>query len=225
MARAKPNKSKKSSLPTSGWIDISVPLSDGMVHWPDDPDIEIKKVLNIKNGDECNLTHVSMAVHAGTHMDAPCHFRRSGTSIDKMPLSAAIGKARVIEITNDEFIHVEEIRPHRIRKGERLLFKTKNSKSRWDNKPFNKNFVHLSIEAAKFLAERKVQTIGIDYLSIGGYGGNVIEVHEIILKAGIWVIEGLDLSKIESGNYDLICLPIKIAGSDGAPARALVRPI
>ena len=225
MARVKTNKSKKSSLPTSGWIDISVPLSDGMVHWPDDPDVEIKKVLNIKNGDECNLTHVSMAVHAGTHMDAPCHFKQSGISIDKMPLTASIGKARVIEITDSQFINVKEIRPHRIRKGERLLFKTKNSKSRWDNKPFNKNFVHLSIEAAKFLAERKVQTIGIDYLSIGGYGGNVIEVHEIILKAGIWVIEGLDLSKIESGNYDLVCLPIKITGSDGAPARALVRPI
>jgi arylformamidase len=85
--------------------------------------------------------------------------------------------------------------------------------------------VHLSVETAKYLSERKVQTIGIDYLSIGGYGGNVIEVHEIILKAGIWVIEGLDLSKIGSGNYDLVCLPIKIAGSDGAPARALVRPI
>jgi len=88
-----------------------------------------------------------------------------------------------------------------------------------------KKFVHLSIEAAKFLSERKVQTIGIDYLSIGGYGGNVVQVHDIILKAGIWVIEGLNLSKIVSGNYELNCLPIKIAGADGAPARALIRRI
>jgi len=218
-------KSKKSSLPTSGWMDISVPLSDGMLHWPEDPPIEIKRVIDMKNGDEYNLTHVSMAVHTGTHMDAPCHFRRSGISIDKMPLTASVGEARVIEITDNEFINVEEIRPHRIRKGERILFKTKNSKRKWINKPFNRKFVHLSIEAAKYLSERKVQTIGIDYLSIGGYEGNVVEVHDIILKAGIWVIEGLDLSKIEPGDYNLICLPIKIAGSDGAPARALVSPI
>ena len=221
----KTKKSKKSGLPSTGWIDISVPLSDGMLHWPEDPPIEIKRVIDMKNGDEYNLTHLSMAAHAGTHMDAPCHFRRSGLSIDKMPLTASMGKARVIEIEDNEFINVEEIRPHRIRRGERILFKTKNSTRKWINKPFNKKFVHLSIEAAKFLAQREVQTIGIDYLSIGGYEGNVIEVHDIILKTGIWVIEGLDLSKIEPGNYDLVCLPIKIAKSDGAPARALVRPI
>ena len=223
--KSKSKKSRKSNLPTSGWIDISVPLSNSMVHWPDDPPVEIKRVLDINNGDEYNLTHISMAAHAGTHMDAPSHFRKSGISIDKMPLTAAIGKARLIEITDNEFIKVEEIRPHRIRSGERILFKTKNSKRRWDNKPFNKRFVHLSIEAAEFLADRKVVMIGIDYLSIGGFEGNVIEVHNIILKAGIWVIEGLDLSKIRPGYYDLVCLPIKIADSDGAPARALVRQI
>jgi len=221
----KTKKNKRGNLPTNGWIDISVPLSDDMVHWPEDPPVEIKRVLDMNNGDEYNLTHVSMAVHTGTHMDAPCHFRKSGMSIDKMPLTASVGKARVLEITDTEFINVEEIRPHRIRKGQRILFKTKNSRRRWEDKPFNKKFVHLSIEAAKYLSERRVQTIGIDYLSIGGYEGNVIEVHDIILKAGIWVIEGLDLSRIEAGNYDLICLPIKISGSDGAPARALVRPI
>jgi len=218
-------KNKKSNLPTTGWIDISVPLSDGMLHWPDDPPVEIKRVLDINNGDEYSLTHISMAVHAATHMDAPCHFRKSGISIDKMPLAAVMGKVRVIEIRDNEFITVEEIRPYRIRKGERILFKTKNSKRRWDNKPFNKKFVHLSLQAARLLADRKVQTIGIDYLSIGGYGGNVIEVHDVILKAGIWVIEGLDLSKIKPGDYEIVCLPIKIKGSDGAPARALIRPI
>jgi len=219
------NKDKPYKSLEDGWIDISVSLTDGMIHWPDDPPTEIKRGLDISNGDDYSLTHISMAVHAGTHMDAPCHFRKSGTSIDKMPLSAAIGKARVIEIEDGELITVEEIRPHRIRKDEKILFKTKNSKSRWDNKPFNKKFVHLSTEAAQFLAERKVQTIGIDYLSIGGYDGNVIEVHNIILKAGIWVIEGLNLTKILPGNYELNCLPMKIAGSDGAPSRALIRPI
>ena len=209
----------------SGWIDISVSLTDSMLHWPDDPPVEIKKVLDMSKGDECNLTHISMAVHAGTHMDAPRHFKKSGSGIDKMPPSAVIGKARVIEIKDDELINVEEIRPHRIKKGERILFKTKNSKSKWINKPFNKKFIHLSTDAASFLAGRKVQMIGVDYLSIGGYQGNGAEVHDIILKAGIWVVEGLDLTKIEPGEYEIICLPIKIAGSDGAPARAILRPI
>lgn len=209
----------------AGWVDVSATLSDGMVHWPQDPPVKIKQILNVKKGDECNLTHLSMAAHTGTHLDAPYHFRGSGKSIDKMPLTAAIGKARVIEISDKEFITVEEIKPHRITRGERILFKTNNSKSRWDNKPFNRKFVHLSTEAALYLADRGVQTIGIDYLSIGGYKGNVVQVHDIILKAGIWVIEGLNLSKVQAGSYELNCLPIKIAGSDGAPARALLRPV
>ena len=209
----------------SGWIDVSVPLTNGMAYWPSDPKVEIKRINDMKDGDEDNLTHISMCAHSGTHMDAPCHFRKSAKSIDKMPLTAGVGKARVIEIIDKEFITVEEIRPYRIRKGERILFKTKNSRSRWDNKPFMKKFVHLSTEAATFLAEKEVQTIGIDYLSIGGFEGNVMEVHNIILKAGIWVIEGLNLSKIIPGDYELICLPIKISGADGAPSRALLRAI
>ncbi len=209
----------------AGWIDITVSLTDGMVHWPEDPPVEIRKVLDMNRGDDCNLTHISMAAHAGTHIDAPRHFRKSGKGIDKMPLTAAVGIARVIEITDKEFITVDELRPHRIRSGERILFKTRNSKQRWDKKPFRKEFVHLSTDAAKMLAARKVRTIGIDYLSIGGYGGNVVEVHDIILRAGICVIEGLNLSKINPGRYELNCLPIKIAGSDGAPARAIIRPI
>lgn len=218
-------KNKEYKSLDSGWMDISVPLTNGMVYWPTDPKVEIKRIHDMKDGDQDNLTHISMCAHSGTHMDAPCHFRKSGKSIDKMPLSAGIGKARVIEITDRDFITVEEIRPYRILKNERILFKTTNSRSRWDNKPFMKKFVHLSTDAAIFLAERQVQTIGIDYLSIGGYEGNAVEVHDIILKAGIWVIEGLNLNKIEPGKYELNCLPIKISGADGAPSRALIRPI
>ena len=216
------NSKKRQSLDT-GWIDISVPLKNGMARWPTDPEIIITKIDSIKNGDVDNLTHVSMCAHTGTHMDAPSHFIKSGKTIDKMPVSATVGEARVIEIKDKEFITVEEIRPYRIRKREIILFKTGNSKTRWDNKPFKKKFVHLSTEAAQYLASRQVKTIGVDYLSIGGYDGNVVEVHNIILKAGIWVIEGLDLSKIKPGDYELNCLPIKLTGADGAPCRALIR--
>lgn len=206
-------------------MDISVPISDGMVHWPDDPPVRIYRLQDMGKGDDCNVSAVSMAVHTATHMDAPSHFTKLKTGIDKMPLSAVVGNVRVIEIEDEESIRLEEIRPHRIRKGEKILFKTKNSKRKWDKKPFDEKFVYISTEAARFLAERGVQTIGVDYLSIGGFDGNIVEVHQIILKARIWVIEGLDLSRVGPGSYEMVCLPIKIENCDGAPARALLRPV
>ena len=218
-------KGKTPSVTSDGWIDVSVTLADGMVHWPGDPDVQIRRIEDMDKGDVCNVTHISMCAHTGTHMDAPSHFTKSKLGMDKMPLSATIGRARVIEITDPDRITVDEIRPYRIRKGERILFKTRNSKRKWDNKPFKEKFVHLSVEAAQFLADRDIQTIGVDYLSIGGYNGNVTEVHHIILEAGIWAIEGLDLSKVEAGKYEMICLPLKISKCDGAPARALLRPL
>lgn len=227
MRSPKPEGSKKKSyeLGSEDWIDISVPLSDGMVHWPGDPPVRIFRLQDMEKGDDCNLSAVSMSVHTATHMDAPSHFTKLRTGIDKMPLSAVVGNVRVIEIDDGETIGVGEMRPHRIRKGERILFKTRNSKRKWDKKPFDEKFVHLSTEAAKYLVDRQVQTIGVDYLSIGGYEGNVVEVHHIILNARIWVIEGLDLSRVEPGDYELICLPIKIENCEGAPARALLRPV
>lgn len=223
MAQSKAKK--KQPLTSTGWIDASVPISDGMVHWPGDPAVKIKHLSDMDQGDDYTVSHISMMVHTGTHMDAPLHFTKSKTGMDKMPLDATVGKARVIEIHSKDYITPEELRPQRIRKGERILFKTRNSKSKWDRKPFNKKFIPLSIDAARFLAERKIKTLGVDYLSIGEYDGNVVEVHRTILKAGIWVIEGLDLSKIEPGDYEMICLPLKIVKSDGAPARAILRKL
>ena len=213
------------SLGSEDWIDITVPLSDGMVHWPGDPPVKVFRLRDMGKGDDFNMTALSMSVHTATHLDAPSHFTKLKTGIDKMPLSAVVGNARVIEIEDRELITEEEIRPHRIKKGERILFKTRNSNRKWGKKPFDENFVHLSTGAAKYLVERQVQTIGVDYLSIGGYEGNVSEVHHIILTARIWVIEGLDLSQVEPGDYELICLPIKIENCEGAPARALLRPV
>ncbi len=218
-------KKAKSASATNEWIDISVPISDGMVRWPDDPPVRIYRLHDMEKGDDCNVSAVSMTVHTATHMDAPSHFTKLKTGIDRMPLSAVVGNVRIIEIDDAESIKLEEIRPHRIRKGERILFKTRNSKRKWDKKPFDEKFVYISTEAATYLAERKVQTIGVDYLSIGGFDGNIVEVHQIILKARIWVIEGLDLSRVEPGNYEMMCLPIKIENCEGAPARALLRPL
>lgn len=216
---------KRLSLSSHGWVDVSVPLRSGMVHWPGDPDVRIEEILNMVKGDDCNVSTISMSAHTGTHVDSPYHFIKSGASISDMPLSAMIGKARVIEIKDSKSIKPEQLRPYNLKKGERILFKTLNSQRCWNVENFIEDFVYLSTEAARFLAKKNVRTIGVDYLSIGGYKTNIVQVHRILLGAGIWIIEGLDLSKVREGTYEMICLPINIVKCDGAPARAVLRLI
>ena len=205
------------------WMDISVAIHTGMVHWPDNPPVRVEYMLHIERGDICTVSTLSMGSHTGTHMDGPFHFLPEGQGLHEMPLDAAIGLARVIEIRDPESIKPDELRPHNIRQGERLLFKTKNSARCWQTDTFVEDFVYLSQEAARYLASVGVQTVGIDYLSVGGFKKDGLETHLALLGAGIWIIEGLDLSQVEPGTYELICLPLKIAGSDGAPARAILR--
>jgi arylformamidase len=217
------------------WLDVSVVMRDGMVHWPDDPGVSITLAVKLgapiagKPGQTapCNLTRMSLSVHTGTHMDAPRHFIADGRTMESMPLDAVVGPCRVIEIKHRTQITVEELRPHRPRRGERLLFKTRNSKQSWklaETGIFDRKFVHIPADTAQYLVERGVRTVGVDYLSVGGWETDGVECHQILLGAEVWIIEGLDLSKIKPGAYDLICLPLKILGADGAPARAILRP-
>ncbi len=214
-------------LPVSGneWIDISVPVFTGMAFWPDNPPIEIEYVMSMERGDPCNVSKISLGAHTGTHMDAPLHFIKGGKSIDEMPLTATIGEARVIAIEDTESIKVAELERHEIQEGERILFKTINSTQAWAQKTFVKDFVFIEPEAAQYLAEKKIQTVGVDYLSVGGFYRGGPETHRALLGAGIWVIEGLNLSQVTPGNYELLCLPIKFAGIEGGPARAILRPL
>ena len=203
---------------------MSVTLRSGMVHWPGDPEVTIERVRKMESGDDCNVSTISMSAHTGTHIDSPFHFVKSGVAIHDLPLSAVIGEARVIEIVDPESIKPEELRLHRIRKGERILFKTLNSERCWKSDKFVEDFVYVSTDSLKYLVDRGVRTIGVDYLSVGGYNKNINQVHRVLLKSGIWIIEGLYLSRVKQGNYELICLPIKIESGDGAPARAVLRP-
>jgi len=166
-----------------------------------------------------------MGAHTGTHMDAPAHFVRGGIGIDDMPVDAAMGWARVIPIRDRKSIKPDELVRHAIRRGERVLFKTHNSSHCWDTDSFVEDFVYLSATAAQYLAERQVRLVGVDYLSVGGFRADGVESHQALLKAGIWIIEGLNLKRVRPGRVQLVCLPLKIAGGDGGPARALVRPI
>jgi arylformamidase len=207
----------------SEFIDVSIPLRNGMVHWPGDAPFSRLQTLHIANGDACNLSQISTSAHIGTHMDAPRHFLADGKGIETMPIAATIGPARVIEIQNPDRIPIHELEPHHLAKGERVLFKTANSANHWKVHEFQEKFVYIPQDTAHYLAKCEVQTVGVDYLSVGGYEIDSAETHRALLGAGIWIIEGLNLEHVEPGDYELICLPLKIVGSDGAPARAVLR--
>ncbi|MDY7018062.1 MAG: cyclase family protein [Nitrospirota bacterium] len=207
------------------WLDISVALHDGMVHWPSDPAVKITLMQAITDGYCANLTKLDMSAHTGTHMDAPRHYMERGISMEQMPLSAGMGAARVIAIEDPHEIGLSELMRHAPQAGERLLLKTRNSDHDWESVNFMPDFVALSVEAACYLAACKVQTVGVDYLSVGGYYSDGTATHRALLEAGIWIIEGLNLRQAGAGNYEIICLPLKIMGADGAPARAVLRPL
>jgi arylformamidase len=208
---------------SSSWIDVTVPVRDGMVHWPDNPPIRLVRTADVAKGDPATVSQLSLGVHSGTHVDAPVHFVADGTGVDAVPVEHLIGEARVVEIRDPRSIGVEELRSLQPRAGERLLFKTRNSARCWNVATFVPDYVYLSLEGARLLAERRVRTVGIDYLSIAGMHEGV-PTHLALLREGICIIEGLDLSAVEPGAYELICLPLRIAGADGAPARVMLRP-
>jgi arylformamidase len=212
-------------MPTNEWIDVTWPVFQGMVHWPGDPVFEASREKSIPAGDVCNLTRMSLSAHTGTHMDAPLHFIDGGEPMEAMPIDAVAGRARVIEIDDPLAIGPDELAKHELKRGEIVLFKTRNSHEYIQSPTFVEDFVHISAAGAKHLVERGVKTVGVDYLSIGGFKTDGVECHRIILGAGIWVIEGLDLRKIEPGDYELVCLPLKLVGADGAPARAIMRRV
>jgi arylformamidase len=206
------------------WIDVSVTVRSGMPHWPDNPPIYLERAQDIGRGDDANVSHMAMGVHTGTHMDGPVHFIHGGAGLDEMPLDATIGAARVIEISDPREVTATELRSYELRPLERILLRTSNSIRCWTTNDFVDDFVYISEPAAEYLVDSRVQTVGIDYLSVGGYHVDGAKVHRILLDAGIWIIEGLNLSSAPAGPYYMICLPVKLHGSDGAPARAILRP-
>lgn len=203
------------------WLDISLPLHNSMVNWPDDPPFNIERVQDLDKGDSYNLSKISMSAHSGTHIDAPLHFLKKGISVGEMSLDITNGPVRVLDLLKDT-IEVADIESFHIVKDERILFKTKNS-SFWTSDRFMEKYAYLSEETAKYLAKIGVKMVGTDYLSIGGYHNDGAETHRILLEAGIWIIEGLDLSGVTPGEYDLICLPLRLVNGEGSPVRAVLK--
>ena len=168
------------------------------------------------------MSHLSLGVHSGTHVDAPVHFIPGGMGVDALPLDRLLGDVRVLALPLGPAITKEALRQHAPLRGERLLFKTSNSSRRWDASDFQPDFTYLSSDGARFLVEAGVRTVGIDYLSIAGMEEGEA-THRLLLEAGVCIIEGLDLTRVEPGPYEMMCLPLRLADGDGAPARVLLR--
>jgi arylformamidase len=206
------------------WIDVSMPIHAGMIVWPGDRGVSLERACSIERGDLYNLTECQFSAHTGTHIDAPLHFMRDGAATDSLPLDALLGPARVIRVENPVAISPADLPPD-LERGERILFQTENSFCRITASQFQTDFVYLSKEAAQVLVTAGVRCVGIDYLSVGGYSHDLVETHLVLLGSGVWIIEGLDLSGVEAGRFELVCLPLKLVGAEGSPARAALRQL
>lgn len=203
------------------WIDVSVPVSEKMAVFAYEQKPQFERRASMDRGDMGNNSTIHMGIHTGTHLDAPRHGIIDGKTIDKMPLSDAIGPARVIEINDMEAVRAEALKQYQFKRGERVLFKTQNSARCWKTDAFVADFVYIAPDAAQILADAEVRLVGIDYLSVGGPP----ETHKIFLIAGVWLLEGLDLSAVIPGNYNLVCLPLRLIGVEGSPVRAVLQPL
>jgi arylformamidase len=202
--------------------DISVPIHPAMPVWPGDPPVVIERVKSMAEGAHDNVSRIDIGVHAGTHVDAPIHFIADGVGADRVPLDALIGSAVVVDATHlNRHLGSGELSSLAIPEGtERVLFKTTNSEL-WESDHFETGFLGVTEDGARWLMERGVRLVGIDYLSIAPYGVSV-PTHRALLGAGVAILEGTDLRGVEPGEYELICAPLRIVGADGAPARALL---
>jgi arylformamidase len=192
-------------------FDISVPVQPGMVTYPGDPTVKLERVSAIADGAVANISRLDFGVHTGTHVDAPLHFIDGAPGTEQLPLDVLVGPARVIEATS---LDAEGLAQAEL--TERVLFKTSNSEL-WSRDEFAHDFVSLEEDGARLLVDRGVRLIGIDYLSVGDEGA-----HHVLLEAGVVAIEGLDLRGVDPGEYQLVCAPLKLVGSDGAPARVFL---
>ena len=209
---------------TAGWIDVSVPLRPGVPTFPGDPTFAMDRPISIAAGAMANVSRIDMGAHTGTHLDAPAHFIEGAATTESIPLGVCVGPAWVVDATAlHRTIGPDELAGLDLPAGEtRLLFKTPNSEL-WNLAGFSDAFIGLDGDAARVLVERGVRLVGTDYLSIAPFG-HPAPTHLALLSAGVVIVEGLDLRAVEPGPVELLCLPLRLVGSDGVPARALVRP-
>lgn len=202
--------------------DISLTLRQRMPVYPGEPLPLIEPMKQIERGDYCNVSRLTIATHTGTHIDAPLHFLPGALSVDQLPVDVLVGPALVVEMAVDQEITAADLEAAAIRpETERLLFKTRNSRL-LDDEDFRRDFVYLTLDAARWLVERGVRLVAIDYLSVEQMDAQPNIVHETLLRADVVIVEGVDLRQVAPGSYLLACLPLKIESADGSPVRAVL---
>jgi len=204
-------------------IDISVPISSTMPVYKGDPPVSIARVASFDKGDNMTLSRLSMGAHTGTHLDAPLHFIPGGKTIEQLDLNVLIGPVRVLDLPAVQHqVSAADLDAANLPAGtQRVLFKTRNS-ALWAEPGFHEDFVGIGADAARWLVAHGVLLVGIDYLSIEVFGSHDYPAHKTLLGAGVIALEGVDLRNVAPGDYQLICLPIKLEGAEGAPARVVL---
>jgi arylformamidase len=205
------------------WIDVTVPIEDDMIIWPGDPPFVSERVKTIAESGVCNVTRLDFGAHTGTHVDAPIHFLDGAAGAETTPLDVLIGPAWVVDATDVQgALNETAVRRLDIPQGEqRLLFKTTNG-SIWSGGVFEPGFVAFDTGGAEEIVARGARLVGLDFLSVARFD-DAIGTHRTLLGGGVVILEGLDLRSVEPGPYELICLPLRVVGCDGGPARALLR--
>jgi arylformamidase len=205
------------------FLDVSVPLAAGVPTYPGNPEFELQPIKRIANGDSSNVSRIVMGTHAATHVDAPKHFFDDGAGTDGLDLELLLGRARVVEITRRGGITAEDLMAAGLREDIRVLFKTPNSAYWNGGGGFRPDYTHVTESGARYLVDQGVKLVGVDYLSVEEFKKAGAPAHRALLSQGVIIIEGLNLSEAEPGMYELYCLPIRIAGADGAPARVVLK--
>lgn len=203
-------------------LDVSVPLVPGTPTYPGNPEFELQPIKRIAEGGSSNVSRVVMGTHTGTHVDAPRHFFDDGAGVDQVRLDLLMGRARVVEVTRRGGIGEEELAAAGLREDLRVLLKTSNS-ALWNTSGFHQDYTYLTEAGARYLVAQGVKVIGVDYLSVEQFKKAGAPAHHVLLSEGVVVIEGLNLAEADPGMYELYCLPLRIAGADGAPARVVLK--
>lgn len=202
--------------------DISLTLRQRMPVFPGEPTPLLEPTTQMERGDSYNVSRLTISTHTGTHIDAPRHFLVGGASVERIAVDVLVGPALVVEMPVDREITAADLEAASIPPAaERLLFKTRNSRL-LDDEDFRRDFVYLTLDAARWLVERGVRLIGIDYLSVEEMDADPNIVHQTLLRAGVVIVEGADLRQVAPGPYLLACLPLKLEGADGSPVRAVL---
>ena len=204
------------------FLDVSVALAPGLPTYPGNPPFEFEPVKRLANGDSSNVSRMVIGTHAGTHVDAPLHFFAGGAGVDALPLDLLMGRARVVDMPRRGGITADDLAAAGLREDLRVLFKTPNS-ALWNGSGFKPDYTYLSESAARYLVDQGVKVVGVDYLSVEEFKKPGAPAHRALLSEGVVIIEGLDLSDAEPGMYELYCLPLRVAGGDGAPARVVLK--